>query len=283
LLSATAADLAFALLGLAAFAAALFVVGVRDWRVYGVVALWPPVYLEPGLAHLTPLICLLFAATWRTREARALPGLIVGLAVAVKLFAWPLLVWLAATRRLRAAWLGAVVAAASVVLVLPFTDLRSYVDAVLSVGRAFDQDAYTVFGLLVQAGAPETVARGVSVLCIAGMLWATYRYQSFTLAVATALVASPIVWLDYFALAAVPLAVVRPRISPVWFLPLATIGLGGAGLELGDPLGTLRALVTFAIVFAVAFRAERRAYAGAEPGFVVPAEVAISAPPRSLV
>ena len=48
--------------------------------------------------------------------------------------------------------LGVLVAATSLVLVIPFTGLGSYVESVLRVGRAFDQDTYTVFGLLVPVG-----------------------------------------------------------------------------------------------------------------------------------
>jgi hypothetical protein len=260
LLPTDAADVLVALLGLACFAAALFVVGVRDWRVYGVVALWPPVFIEPGLAHLTPLITLLTAIAWRTRDAGTRPGVAVGVAVAVKLFVWPLVVWLAATGRKTAAVTAALVAAASLLLVLAFTSLGNYADALLRLGRAFDQDSYTVFGLVVQAGGPETVGRALTVALAAALLFGTWRYRSFALAVAAALVVSPIVWLDYFALAAVPLAVVRPRLSVVWVVPLATIGLEGAGLEIGNVLGTLRVLAAFGFVLAVAFREERRAH-----------------------
>ena len=67
---------------------------------------------------------------------------------------------------------------------------------------------------------------------------------------------SPIVWLDYFALAVVPLALARPRLSLVWFLPLATWGLRGAGLGIGDPTEIARLLLVFVIVFGVAFHGE---------------------------
>jgi hypothetical protein len=253
----TAADVAMALLGLGCFALALWIVGIRDWRIYGVVALWPPVYIETGLSHLTPVVALLTAAAWRWRDAPYRGGPLVGLAVAVKLFAWPLMVWLAASGRRTAALTAAVVAGSSLLLVLPFTGLDDYFAAVRSVARTYDQDSYTVFGLVVQAGVSEAAARIVSLAVVAALLWATWRYRSFTLAVAAALAASPIVWLDYFALAAIPLALARPRLSPVWFVPLATLGLEGAGLKIGDFWGTVRVLVSFAVVLAVAFRAEQ--------------------------
>jgi glycosyl transferase family 87 len=261
LLPASAADLVVALLGLACFAAALLVVGVRDWRVFGAFALWPSLFIEPGLAHLTPLVCLLTAIAWRTRDSGAPAGLAVGLGVAVKLLVWPLVVWLAATGRKAAASAAVLVGAASLALVLPFTSLHGYGEALLRLGRAFDQDGYTVFGLVVQAGGPEALGRGLTLVLAATLLLGTWRYQSFALAVAAALALSPIVWLDYYALAALPLAIARPRFSAVWLVPLATIGLDGAGLEIGDPAGTLRVLAAFGFVFAVAFREERRAYA----------------------
>jgi hypothetical protein len=253
----TAADVAMALLGLGCFALALWIVEIRDWRIYGVVALWPPVYIETGLSHLTPVVALMTAAAWRWRDAPYRGGPLVGLAVAVKLFAWPLMVWLAASGRRTAALTAAVVAGSSLLLVLPFTGLDDYFAAVRSVARTYDQDSYTVFGLVVQAGFSEAAARIVSLAVVAALLCATWRYRSFTLAVAAALAASPIVWLDYFALAAIPLALARPRLSPVWFVPLATLGLEGAGLKIGDFWGTVRVLVSFAVVLAVAFRAEQ--------------------------
>jgi hypothetical protein len=150
-----------------------------------------------------------------------------------------------------------VVVGASLLLVLPYTGLDAYLRSLLRLGRAFDQDSYTVFGLLVQAGAPETAARAAMLLVGGALLVATWRYRSFTLAIAAALALSPIVWLDYFALAAIPLGIYRPRLSWVWFAPLATWGLEGAGLGIGDVWHTLRLLGVFAVVLGVALAAER--------------------------
>ena len=257
LFSPGVADVVFVLLGLGCFAATLWVVGVRDWRVYGVFALWPPVYIEMGLSHLTPVIALLTALAWRARAARYRSGLLVGASIALKFFVWPLALWLAAIGRRREALLAAFVAVISLILVLPYTGLDEYVTALLRLGRTFDQDSYSVLGLLLQAGAPDALGRAVTCLLAAGLLFATWRRMSFTLAIAAALAASPIVWLDYFALAAIPLAIARPRLCAVWFVPLATVGLEGAGLAIGDTLGTARALLAFGVVLAVAFRAEQ--------------------------
>jgi hypothetical protein len=180
----------------------------------------------------------------------------VGIATAAKFFVWPVGVWLASRRRPRAVLTAAGIVGASLLLVLPFTSLVDYLRALMQLGRGFDQDSYTLFGLLVQSGASETVGRIAVFAAGAALLVATWRYRSLALALAAALTLSPIVWLDYFALAAVPLALARPRLTWVWFLPLATWGLQGAGLGIGDPSKIARQLIVFALVFAVAFRGE---------------------------
>ena len=80
----------------------------------------------------------------------------------MKFFAWPLGLWLAARRSLRG---GAPrrrrSAAASLLLVLPFTTARRLRPRRSSSSAAgFDQDAYTIFGLVVQAGGSETGSAG---------------------------------------------------------------------------------------------------------------------------
>jgi hypothetical protein len=138
-------------------------------------------------------------------------------------------VWLArsATREM----LVAAVVAVALLLVLPFTGLDEYFRTLLDLGEAFDQDSYSPFGFLVQVGAPEQFARVVSVALGAALLVACWRRASLGLAVAAALVLSPIVWLDYYAVA-IPLAVVGPG-SRVWLAPLATWGLLSAGVGAG--------------------------------------------------
>jgi glycosyl transferase family 87 len=250
------ADLLMACLGLLCFAASLRVVGVRDWRVYGAFALWPQVAGEMRLSHLTPQLCLLSALAWRSRRRLIVPGALVGFAVALKLFVWPLFVWLLAIRRPVAAGVSVLVAGASLLLVLPFTGLGDYVGALLELGRAFDQDSYTIGGMALQLGLPEAAARGVTIVCGTALLFAAWRNRSFALAIATALTVSPIIWLDYYAVAGIPLAIARPRVSLVWLLPVLTWGLHGAGLGIGSTTNTLRLLIVFAVVFAVSVRDE---------------------------
>jgi hypothetical protein len=254
-----AADTLLALLGLACFAGALRLVGVTDWRVYGACALWPQVAGEMRVSHLTPVLALLLALTWRQRNRPVVPGLAVGVAIALKFFVWPFALWLASTRRWRAAALAAAIGLASLLSVAPFTGVGTYVSALLELGRHFDQDTYTVFGLLAQLGVGDVGARSVNVALGLGLLVATWHLRSFSMATCAALVLSPIVWLDYFALFAIPLAIVRPRLSLIWFLPLATWGADGTGLGIGDRLDITRVFLVFALVAAACARAERTA------------------------
>ena len=258
LLPVGAADVSWSLLGLACFALALWLVGVRDWRVYG----------GPRSGRSSPARCAsrthtVWPCCWRPRGSgghEGAPRRSRRLRVAVKFFVWPLAIWLAATRRWREAALAVMVAGAS----LPTACCRSRrstttADALSRVREVFGHESYNIFGLDVQAGASDGVAHAGSVVVGLVLLAGVWRYQSFALAVGTALVLSPISWLDYYALAALPLAVVRPRLSAIWFLPLVTWGLEGAGMNFGDVPSTLRLLLVFAVVLGVAFKAERGA------------------------
>jgi hypothetical protein len=263
LLEVDTADVVIAVIGLICFMLSLWIVGVRDWRVYGAFALWPQVIGEVRVSHLTPLLCLLVAIAWRYRHSNGIPGLAVGFAGALKFFLWPVGLWLAAIGRAREMVLAAAIAGVSLLLVLPFTGLDDYVRALLELGRTFDQDAYSPFGLLLQLGASETFARAATFAIGGILLLLMWRSGSLALAVAAALVLSPIVWLDFYALAAIPLATVMPRLGIVWLVPLVTWGLPSSGIGAGTTWGITRALTAFTIVIAVTAYAERAAKQGA--------------------
>lgn len=245
-----AAAFAVAVTGLVCMALALRVTGVRDWRVYGVVALWPPVLADIRIAHLTPLLCLLVALTWRYRH-RTGAGVALGLAGGLKFFLWPLGIWLLATRRYRAAAVAAVLAVSSVLLVELFASVGAYLETLDEVRRTFDQDAYSIFGLMTRLGGSESAAHAATFALGGGLLVLTWRSGSFALAVAAALVLSPIVWLDFFALAAIPLAVARPTLSVAWLVPLASWGLPSSAIGV-DEWRVAGCLVVFTVVLAVA-------------------------------
>ena len=246
-LPAGVADVVMVGIGLVCFALALWLVGVRDWRVYGVVALWPEFVGEMRVSHLTPVIALLLAAAWRWRDARGAPGVLD-----------------------RARRRGQVLRVAG--RRMARSDPRRHTRRSLAAGsrrrrsssscpsrRSIDYAhaadparARLRPGQLQRVRPPrpggcerDRRPRGDAGAVGVVLLAAIWRYQSFALAIGAALVISPIVWLDYYALAALPLAIARPRLSAIWFLPLATWGLEGAGIGIGDASSTVRLLLVF--------------------------------------
>ena len=108
---------------------------------------------EIRVSHLTPVLCLLLALAWRYRDTRLRAGRRGRAApAAIKFFLWPLGVWLAAIGRARETLVAAAVAGASLLLVLPFTGLHDYFHVLIELGRTFDQDSYSPFGLLDAGG-----------------------------------------------------------------------------------------------------------------------------------
>jgi hypothetical protein len=56
---------------------------------------------------------------------------------------------------------------------------------------------------------------------------------TFTVTIGACLALSPIIWMHYFALLFVPIAINAPRLAPIWALPLAFWIVGGQSI---DPL-----------------------------------------------
>lgn len=234
---------------LASLVAALWVLEVRDWRVYGVVILWPAVIEGVQTANASLPLTLLVALTWRYRDRAAFAGAALGYGIAVKLFLWPVAVWLALVGRVRAAGVAAGVAALSLLLLLPFTSLVDYARLLRNLGETFEHQSYTPFALLADLGVPDVAARTLTVALGLAVLALAWRRNSLGLALAAALVLSPIVWRHFFVLLLVPLALSRPRFDAVWLVP---VGLWvGDGTFNGAPWQTAAVLALVAATFAL--------------------------------
>ena len=211
-------------------AATLRVLGVRDWRCYGAVALWAPVFSGVQSANVSLPLALAVAVLYRLRDRPGPAGALTAASVAVKLFLWPLGIWLAATRRYAA--LGVAVAAGAVAtaaawLLVGFGSVGAFVDSLHANVELFDGRAYTVASLLHDAGAGERLAYGVTWALGAAALAAAWRLgragddaRALGLAIGAALLLSPVVWLHYLVLLLVPVALARPAYSPLWLAPL---------------------------------------------------------------
>jgi alpha-1,2-mannosyltransferase len=210
--------------------ASMWILRVRDWRCYGLVILSPAVISAIQTANLTLPLLLALAAIWALRQRALLPGLVLALTLATKLFLWPVFVWLVATRRYRAAAVSAATTAVLVVgswAVIGFAGVRDYPALLRVLAQALEHDSYTIFALASDFGAPDLLARGagiaVGTATLAGC-WILGRRgdetRSFTLAILAALLLTPIIWLHYFALLLVPVAIVHKRLSLLWATPL---------------------------------------------------------------
>ncbi len=219
-LPAGAADWVVSLLVIATLVAALWVFEVRDWRVYGITLLWPPVIDAYQTGNVTLPLVLLVALTWRYRDRVAPAGTALGFALALKFFLWPVLLWLVAVRRTSAALVAIVLSAASLLLLLPFTSIGDYLRLLRNLSDTFDGFSYTTYALLVELGASSSLARAATLAAGAVVLALAWRRRSLGLFVGAALLLSPIVWRHFFALLAVPLALSRPRFDAIWLVPL---------------------------------------------------------------
>ena len=270
-LGAGAATVVWLAISLAAMAGALWLLGVRDWRCYALAALFPFTRSAVDLGTIAPLLLLAVAAAWRWRDRVVEPAVAVGAAVALKLFVWPVAVWLALTRRITAA-VAAVGFMLAFVLVpwaaIGFAGLGDYSHLLRRLSHDEASSSYSVVALTVRAHLPVGVGYAMGLIAaavlLAAALWvARDETRSsrdrdvavLTLSLAAALAASPIVWVHYFLLLLVPLALTRPRLSPLWFLPFAYYPLGESAWPAGDARKLAIALVvTIALLVAGVWR-----------------------------
>lgn len=230
LLPSGAADVVFTLVLAACAVGTLWVLGVRDWRCYGAAALWFPVFSAVQTGNVSLVLALGVALLWRWRDRAVAAGIVAALLVALKLFLWPVAIWLAATGRWRSLAVTAVAGAgASLVAwsVVGFDLLAKFPTLVHDMVRTDGARAYTVAALVGDLGGSDAIAYGLSsalglgVLGLAAALALRGRQAAaLSLTLGAALMLSPIVWAHYFSVLLVPLAIARPRFSWLWLAPL---------------------------------------------------------------
>jgi Glycosyltransferase family 87 len=257
LLPSFAADVLVSLVLLGLVPLILWAGGVRDWRCYGIAFLWAPVFSAIQTANLSIPLALGAALTWRHRDRLKPLVAVAGLSLAAKIFLWPLVAWLWASGRRRPAILSVAVATAFMLTtwaILGFAGLAEYVPMLRRLTALEEKESYSSFALALDSGLGETPARALALALSLALLVATITVTSrgderggYVLAITTALAASPIIWLHYFTLLLVPVAITRPRLSLPWFLPLALWACSGTGN--GAPWQTILLLgVTAAVV-----------------------------------
>jgi len=217
------------ILSLAAVTAGLWLLEVRDWRIYGIALACIPLLV--GLVHgnITLILLLGLAVAWHWRDRTLIVGASVAALVVAKLFLWPLFLWLLVTRRFRAAVYAAVLTVLAAIAswaIIDFDGLHAYPRLLEALDRVYSPRSISLTALGVKLGmslkGAEVAALALALALLAfGVVLARHMdgdRRMYTAAVVGALVATPIMWLYYLTLLLVPLALYRPKLSHAWWI-----------------------------------------------------------------
>jgi hypothetical protein len=212
----------------AALLGALRLLGMRDPELL-VLAVCSAAFIF-SLSYGDPdgVFVLLAALAWRYRDSRW-AGVPVGILVAAKLLLWPLGIWLLVTRRIRSAFVAAGSAVALLGAswaVIGFKGLTQY-PQLLSADAKVQSSNHAVVAAFRAFGASSPVATVLALLAalvVGTIVVAAARGSDrgwFTAAMITGLIASPVVFPNYFLILFVPLAICSPRSRAPWLLMAA--------------------------------------------------------------
>jgi hypothetical protein len=257
-----------AIVELGATALTLRVLGVRDWRCYGVTLLWYPVLQNFLIGSITSLLALGLAVLWRYRDDRPVGTLVCATVIAAKVFLWPLVFWLAATRRWMTALYAVALALAAVAVswtLFGFVGLTSYPRLLDELSRLEAWKSYSAVAFGLMLGMSTGEARALAIVAGALVLGAVVLIgqrrssdsdrQAFVLAIAAAFLFSPIVWTHYLALLVVPIALTRRTLAPLWFVPLAM--WAATGQSDGQAWRVVLGVAVWSVVLGAALRTPR--------------------------
>jgi Glycosyltransferase family 87 len=223
--------------------ATLLILGVRDWRCHAIAFLWLPTIAGVESANLTLPMVLGLALVWRYRHRTAVVALVGGLIVALKLFFWPLLVWLVATRRYRAAALSAAVSVALVFVPwagIGFAGLRGYPHLMSYVSHREGAESYSVAALAHFFVPSWGASLAIELLVGAGVLLLVVLSgrrgrdrEAFSYAILGMLAFTPLLEIHYLTAFLVLIALYRRRFGAAWLAPMLIWGASEANNGLG--------------------------------------------------
>jgi alpha-1,2-mannosyltransferase len=259
----------FSLVLILSVVAALLLFDIRDWRCY-LLTFVSPVTLEAiEYGAIGSILLLLVALAWRYRDRKWAVSGAVGGAIVLKLFVWPLFLWLVFTRRIRSAFLAAGIAIALALASWTIIEFRGLADYPRLLRRLVEVEAehsYSVFAMLRTAGLSDPAARMVVVACglvLLAVAWRAARSRnlnslerdrrSLLLVIAVAILLTPILWLHYLILLFAPIALARPQLSLLWFAPLTLTIFEGLDWYRGWPNGDWKALLSVAVIAVIVF------------------------------
>lgn len=230
LLPVRAAGILFMVMLIAAVPLGLRLLGVRDPRCHAVALLCSPVVTGVLVGNISPFLLLAVAVVWRCRGRLTLPLAVVAVIVS-KLFLWPLGLWIMIRRSSRS-FFAACLAGAALMLAawatIGFAGLLQYPRLLMNVAAVGEARGSSLVAFLIWAGVSRELARLIAFTCAAGLIVLACRIgrrpdgvpHAFGLTVIAALVSCPVVWGHYLVLLFVPIALLSPRLSPLWFIPM---------------------------------------------------------------
>jgi hypothetical protein len=211
---------------IAALGAALRICGVTDKRCYIVLLFTMPVLQTVGLGTIEPLLVLALALAWRYRDRKLLGTVPLGFAIAAKLFLWPVLLWLVLTGRIRRSVETAAVTLGMILVpwgVIGFHELTWYPHMLQLLVKTEQEKSWalpssSLFGATLLAADIATVA-----IILAVSRSVDGDRKAFSASVVACLLLSPLVWLHYYVVLLVPIALARRRFSWLWVVPALAI------------------------------------------------------------
>jgi Glycosyltransferase family 87 len=263
------AVIAFSLFVTGALFLTLRILGVRDWRCYGAACASAPFVGSIAVGTLSTFLALCAALAWRYRDRRWIVAAAIVGAVATKIFLWPLVVWLVATRRFRTAVMTVLLGIVTVFgcwAVIGFSGMTGYIHFMRHVASLELARSYSSFAFFASLGASDRAAHlAVVVLTLVGIVAILMigrrsdgDRRAFVAAIAVALLVSPIVWLHYMILVYVVVALYRRRLSIAWLIPSLYWILPGEDSHGSTSVIVRMWLVTgLTVVFAMLPRRER--------------------------
>jgi len=235
----TLAIVAFDVMCAVALAAAIRVAGVRDWRIYALSLCSFPFVSSVVLGQPDALFALAAALAWRYRDSPR-GAVVVGVVIAAKFLAWPLLIWLLVTRRFRQAAIAACSIPAVLLLswsLIGFKGLTSYPSLVAADAKAFEAKSHSILAAFLRTGLSEPLAMVLAIIAAVSIGATVARVSRgtdlgwFTAALTVGLLSSPILWQHYLLVLFVPAAVLHRRdpdritwllIAALWLSPTET-------------------------------------------------------------
>lgn len=229
LLPVHTASILFLILSVLSVVVAFRLLGVRDPRCLLVAMVSTPMVTGLMLGNITPLILLGVTVAWRLRSRPMVSAAATAAVVVAKLYLWPMALWLLLTQGRRSVLRFAVLAGLTALvgwMIIGFAGLLAYPTILLDIAKLGEPRGCSLVAFLMYLGFSIGQARFLAFVAAFALLFLAwklarrnYERQGFGLLLIAALTATPVVWDHYMMLLFVPIALLSPQISWLWFLP----------------------------------------------------------------